>query len=300
MSFLTIIALVVIIAIPIILHKVLKEKIRRSHLICKECKQVYDEDDIDWEEVKTYTKVTNSNSSTRRDEYSTVEFVCTCHNCNTVKKFKHDFLIYSYYYGDRGPSERTYELEPQIDKYLNLKFKDKYNAKQLQKAEKEMQTIQGNDALDSAPEKDLNSVENNDNTITLQKSEIGIQNIQTQTSKNTINIPQTRNSNSLLLIAIVLSVVTWIMSITLMFGINWDVMIEVTGIKFSVVMIIKCICILVSISSLPYTIVFTLSYKNIASVKTTLSAGIASVITGNVLAGIYAIVWASKNSNKGK
>ena len=72
----------------------IQERKRRKRLTCKGCKKIYDDDDIEYREIRQEVKNNSSGVDVSITHYSIVEFVCSCHNCGKVKKFTKKFTTY--------------------------------------------------------------------------------------------------------------------------------------------------------------------------------------------------------------
>ena len=96
----------------------MKEK---KEKMCSKCKVQYDFDtDIEYEEIRSFTKVTNKSAQGAKDVYGVerheIQFECTCPQCNEVKRYKKK-MDGAKLYGD-GHVEYI-NLEKQIETYYN-------------------------------------------------------------------------------------------------------------------------------------------------------------------------------------
>lgn len=112
------------------------EKKRRAKLTCDHCKQIYYEEDIDW--IETNVQISEHKDPVSKEIYftevSNVLFTCTCHNCQNMKKFTHKFV--------KSHKDKTYNLEALIEKYLDLDFRRKIEAKAEKQAQSQAKKLE--------------------------------------------------------------------------------------------------------------------------------------------------------------
>lgn len=139
----------------------LSERSRMKKLTCKQCGQIYDEDDIEYETTSTDIKKSSSTSSMTENHYAIVRFKCTCSICGKVKEFTKKFCIYHYhinYNSNSSPHENYYDLRSKINKFLNLKFKEKAERRQARKREQQIIKNQAALAKSIALKEENNSI----------------------------------------------------------------------------------------------------------------------------------------------
>lgn len=109
---------------------------------CKKCKSIYDDEDIDWEVVKTNKEVTGpnneySNQDTKIKVYAHVKYTCTCQNCGEVKNFKERFTVKKF--NLTTGSAKEYNVSELAEKFIskNLAALEKAEAKKAIKEERQ-------------------------------------------------------------------------------------------------------------------------------------------------------------------